>query len=219
MNTTTNINPKTRRGPRTVTPASQGLRRLAATWNAMDAQAKSTWQALAGRLAEPLKVGQPSRVNAYATFCQLNSAVLASGGAIQQYAPEARQTPPALPPVLLTADFDESALRLTLAAASPTGRVLLYGAAPALSGKPVYDSAAFVLLGSLPNLGAPHDVAALYTARFAVPGPGWQLSLRVIPVTPAGFKGQPLVFTAVVTVPSLAARRTDDPPAPALKAA
>ncbi len=99
---------------------------------------------------------------------------------------------------------------LMLIASAYLSTVQIYGTKATLADKPVRPGSGFVLLGtldSIPNGGL--NIADLYLAKFGPPPSGAQVALQVVPVSPTGTRGAPMLLEAITDVPAQAALTGD----------
>lgn len=185
--------------------ASVALQQLAQAWNAASVADKASWQALAERQENGSANAMPTRTSAYRAFITHNTTLYAAGRPTLMTAPAQPATPPVLPPLLFQARWQAGALALSLTTSPYASPVLLYAARPLLPGQTVFTGTEFKLIGSLPQLGGQTDITALYAARFHVGAAGYQIALRVVPLTADGFRGAPRPLSATVQVPAAVA--------------
>lgn len=187
---------------------------LAATWQTLTPMQKNGWLLLGKQMTDPENRRLKKTLGAYQAFTSVNGLLLSTGGTVQTTAPDAPQMPAPLPPVLLDATRGSGVtapFTLTLRSAAYTGKVQVFGAAPALAGQDMFDASAFKLLGTVTGLSATGtDITALYAACFGIPAVGEKVALRVAAVSSAGFRSLPLYVSDVVAAPGAEASGSGD---------
>lgn len=190
------------RRPRVVTPQPQVYQSLATYWNALSGLEKSSWQRLSGQIVKRGANGSRGKSNAYATFIRLNSCLQAAGLPPQPVALDASVLPLPLSGLRLDASLPPTGLRLPVVCAVPyPAPVLLYGLPPRLAGLAYNGKGQFKLLGSVPALTDGDDLAAHYLTCFRVPSPGYEIILKLVGITPAGFQTAAQIITSVASAP------------------
>lgn len=193
--------------------ARQNTAQIAAAWQAQSALAQNSWLTLAQTInAREGRFGNKA-LNGYRAFFLLNSNLLTSGQPLLTQAPNDVTPPAGLPPMLLTAtragaatDNAPNAGSFTLNIVSPalTGLFQVWGAKPTLADKVIRPAHDFTLLGAKSDLGGLVDIADLYLAKFDAPNTDSKVAIQIVPLSPEGFKGAPLLLTAVAQAATLA---------------
>lgn len=75
--------------------------------------------------------------------------------------------------------------------------MLVYGARPQLAGRGVYVTTRFVLLGVATGLSNT-DITGLYLSKYRIPSAGFQIALRMAPVSATGFRRARTLVTGMV---------------------
>ena len=192
-------------------------------WSQMAPAARAPWQLLANQMTHktglrtPGGAKQTRPLSAFQAFGSLNGTRLACGQSLTLTAPEFPARPLPLPPLTLTATAKSSphapgALPFTLLLSAPAHAqtIQIYAAPPLLIGQ--YPSLPRpIIIATLPHLpSGPTDLAPAYAARFGPLAPGHQVVLKIVPVTPDGLKGTPLLLSANVVAPAQSAPRPRD---------
>lgn len=182
------------------TPQTRRLQQLATLWNAMSGPEQSSWNVLAGQVANPNAITMPTKVGAYAHFVQNAITQINAGGTPLTTAPPAPVPAPSLPAVTLSAFYGSGGLGLSLTSpADYAGRVILYASKPRLTGSSNYGKGAFKVIGALPSLTVGVNVIApQYLSKYRVPGPGYQISVKLVGVTPGGFRTSEMLISGLV---------------------
>lgn len=169
----------------------------AAHWAHVPDSQKMNWGRLALRLPRWETDAPGTPLTGYNAFCQSATGRAALSLSMLKECP-LLDIPAFLPNIQLTAQMTGNTLSLHLGGAE-------YGAALQVFGvKPVYPFVApptrFALLGVLPNgIGTDGaDVGAWYRKQFPKVCAGCVVTLKLVPVSVSGFRGQPLTVTATV---------------------
>ncbi len=185
----------------------QNTSQIAAAWRLLDSPAQSQWLQLSQIInAQQGRFGR-NALNGYNAFFVINSTRLVSNMELLSVAPVAPTPPAGLPPMMLNAtlpaaqgDADApgvSAFTLTISTPNISGLFQIWGCKPVLADKVLRPAREFVLLGIKNGLYALPDISDLYASKFDPPTVGAKVPIMVVALSPEGFRGEPLLLTAI----------------------
>ncbi len=180
-------------------PQAQRTRQISAHWNALPGQIKADWNSVTGLVYNPTQPDLPTKQHGYHTFLSAANALLDANASLPNAAPAAYTPPAPLPACALSVQTDGAGTpRVTLhCPAGYAGTVVVSGTRPVPATRTPNKSATFVRLGAITNLAAARDLTGLVNTLFRIPGPGYQISIRLVAVSAEGFKSAPVIVAAV----------------------
>ena len=186
---------------------------ISRTWRTLTDQQRQDWTAL-GQVWSP----NPKKATAsgFAVFQSLNGVRLNSGqGDILPDAPAQPAFIGKFPPFVVGATVvtPPASLSLTSADTPAASTFSLYfdtssfhspflvlATRPLSAGTTRPDPKQFRQIAFYPTLASlPVDLSDAYAAQFSPPAPGMKVAVQIVPVTPGGFRGNPITRIATVT--------------------
>lgn len=176
----------------------------AQAWRGLTEAQRAGWHALGAQVTTTDALGQSSTLTGAQMHLALN-AVLATTGALPiADAPSQPDALAALPTITLEASRAGGAggaFSLLVRSTAYAGKVQVFATPAVSAGRNSFGNSSFRLLqvtDGLQNGGT--ALTDAYVARYGAPTVGSKIAVRLVPVSPSGFKGAKYHATAIVSV-------------------
>jgi len=178
----------------------------AQAWRGLTEAQRAGWHALGAQVKTTDALGQSSTLTGAQMHLALNGVLSTMGASPIADAPSQPETIAALPTVTLEAaraGTASGAFSLFVRSAAYAGKVQVYATPAVSAGRNYFGKSGFRLLtvaDGLVNGGT--AITDAYIAKYGAPALGAKIAVKLMPVSPSGFKGAKYHATAIVSVGS-----------------
>lgn len=190
------------------TPAQDSVRAAftgsAQAWRGLSEAQRAGWRALGAQVTTTDSLGQSSTLTGAQMHLSLNAVLATTGASPIQDAPSQPESLAALPAITLEAaraGGPNGAFSLLVRSTAYAGKVQVYATPPVSAGRSAFGSSGFRLLevaDGLQNGGT--AITDAYAAKYGPPTLGSKIAVRLVPVSPSGFKGAKYHASAIVSI-------------------
>ncbi len=178
----------------------------AQAWRGLSETQRAGWQALGTQVKTTDSLGQSSTLTGAQMHLSLNTVLATTGASPISDAPSQPETLAALPTITLDAaraGTATGAFSLFIRSAAYAGKVQVYATPAVSAGRNYFGKSSFRLLTVVDGLlNGGTSVTAAYTAKYGTPALGAKIAVKLVPVSPSGFKGAKYHATAIVSIGS-----------------
>lgn len=178
----------------------------AQSWRGLSDAQRAAWTALGKQVTTTDALGQSSTLTGAQIHLGLNGVLATVGASPIADAPSQPETVAALPAITLEASRAggaSGALSVFVRSSVYAGKVQVYATPAVSAGRTYFGDAGFRLLQAVDGLtSGGTDITAAYTAKYGAPALGAKIAVKLVPISPSGFKGAKYHATAIVSVGS-----------------
>ncbi len=178
----------------------------AQAWRGLSETQRAGWHALGAQVTTTDGLGQSSTLTGSQMHLALNGVLATTGAAPISDAPSQPEILAALPTVTLEAaraGTAAGAFSLFVRSAAYAGKVQVYATPAVSAGRNYFGKASFRLLEVVDGLlNGGTALTDAYIAKYGTPVLGAKIAVKLVPVSPSGFKGAKYHATAIVSVGS-----------------
>ncbi len=178
----------------------------AQAWRGLTEAQRAGWHALGAQVTTTDALGQSSTLTGAQTHLALNGVLATTGALPISDAPSQPETFAALPTITLEAAHAgtaSGAFSVFVRSVAYAGKVQVYATPAVSAGRNYFGKSGFRLLEVIDGLtNGGTDLTAAYTAKYGTPGLGAKIAVKLVPISPSGFKGAKYHATAIVSIGS-----------------
>ncbi len=178
----------------------------AQAWRGLTDAQRAGWHALGAQVTTTDGLGQSSKLTGSQMHLALNSVLATAGASPISDAPSQPEAVAALPTITVEttrAGTASGAFSLFVRSAAYLGKVQVYATPAVSTGRNYFGESSFRLLevaDGLTNGGT--ALTDAYVAKYGAPALGAKIAVKLVPLSPNGFKGAKYHATAIVSVGS-----------------
>ncbi len=178
----------------------------AQAWRGLTDAQRAGWNALGAQVTTTDALGQSSTLTGAQMHQSLNGVLATTGVSPISDAPSRSEAIAALPTITLEAaraGTASGAFRLFVRSAAYAGQVQVYATPAVSAGRNYFGKSSFRLLAVVDGLtNGGTSLTEAYIAKYGSPTLGAKIAVKLVPVSPSGFKGAKYHATAIVSVGS-----------------
>lgn len=175
-------------------------------WRSLTDAQRTGWHALGKQMTTTDALGQSSPLTGSQIHQALNGVLATLSVSPIADAPSQPEASAALPAITLEAAHQgtaDGAFRLFVRSAAYGGKVQVYATPPVSAGRASFGGSAYRLIDVVDGLvSGGTNLTDAYIAKYGTPALGVKIAVKVVPVSPNGFKGADYLATAVVAIGS-----------------
>lgn len=178
----------------------------AQAWRSLTDAQRAGWHALGAQVKTTDALGQSSTLTGAQAHLALNAVLATVGASPIADAPSQPEASAALPAITLEAARQGTAagvFSLFVRSAAYGGKVQVYASRAVSAGRSYFGNSDFRLLQVVDGLvNGGTQVTDAYIAKYGTPALGAKIAVKLVPVSPSGFKGADYQATAIVSIGS-----------------